>query len=155
MEQSVNGGSGGGHDNDATMREPTTVISLKELNELKMSVIESERERLQEKEMFLQEKEALEQELGDIETIISCKELKELKMSVIESEREKLQQKKMFLQEKAALEQKLWDMEARAKDMELANLRLQLEQEKGRNKRGYEQSDGRGPGPRRRSGAPS
>jgi hypothetical protein len=45
MEQSVNGVSGGGHDNDATMREPTTEISWKELNELKVSVIESEADR--------------------------------------------------------------------------------------------------------------
>ena len=46
-------------------------------------------------------------------------------------------------------------MEARAKDMELANLRLQLEQEKGKNKRGSEHNDGGGPGPRRKSAAPS
>jgi hypothetical protein len=73
-------------------------------------------------------------------------------------EREKLQQEAVFLQEKAALEQKVRDMEARAKDMEakakdmeLANLRLQLGQDKGKNKRGTVDNDGGSAGPRRRS----
>jgi hypothetical protein len=57
MEQSVNGGSGGRHNNDATMCEPTTVIPWKTLNELKMSVIQHEAEK-----KYLQDRLGLEEE---------------------------------------------------------------------------------------------
>jgi hypothetical protein len=194
MEQSVNGGSGGRHNNDATMCEPTTVIPWKTLNELKMSVIQNEAEnkylqdrlRLEEEQKRLREtnkdiesklavaavqvqnaeglvvfekeradraeaaaKEQMEREKAHADKIEAmAKEKTALAEAAAKErfEREKLQQETVFLQEKAALELKV-------KEMELANLRLQLEQDKGKNKRGSEENAGGSAGPRRRSAA--